>query len=286
MSIQNLKENLPEWFERYEESQFEVYSKKYEDIMEMTRKDGILEVRMHTGDGPLQYVWKVHEAWGQAWRDIGGDHENQVIIVTGTGDKWLVGDPAAWNVPLIKWPADAKLKMRMESQKLMENFIFGIDVPVIAAVNGPGVHVEFGALCDITLVTEDVDFWDPHYLAGVVPGDGMGLVLQRTIGIKRASYYAMTGKKIDGKTAVDLGLANECLPREKLLERAWELARFIMDRPRATRYLSHSILMRPWKKALVEDQVMHGTSITLGLCMDDVGPLDRLKELKKQGRLG
>lgn len=280
-----VKENLPEWFERFEESQFEVYSKKYQHIMKMTRKNGILEVKMHTDGGPLKYVWSVHEAWGQAWREIGSDHENQVIIVTGSGDKWLEGDPEAWKVPLIRWPADAKLKMRMESQKLMENFVFGIDVPVIAAVNGPGVHVEFSALADITLVTEDVDFWDPHFLAGVVPGDGMGLVLQRTIGIKRAAYYAMTGKRLDGKTAVELGLANEVVPRETILDRAWELAEFIMDRPRAARYLTHSVLMRPWKQALVEDQVMHGTSITLGLCMDEAGQLERLKELKRQGRI-
>ncbi|MCU6792510.1 enoyl-CoA hydratase/isomerase family protein [Paenibacillus sp. WQ 127069] len=279
------KENLPEWFQRYEPSNFGEYSEKYKDIMLMTRKNGILEVKMHTDGGPLKYVWSVHEAWGKAWREIGADHENEVIIVTGSGDKWLVGDPDAWKVPLIQWSADAKLKMRMESQKLMENFVFGIDVPVIAAVNGPGVHVEFSALADITLVTEDVDFWDPHFLAGVVPGDGMGLVLQKTIGIKRAAYYAITGKRLDGKTAVELGLANEVVPREKILDRAWELAEYMMDRPRAARALTHGVLMRPWKQALVDDQVMHGNSITLGLCMDEVGPLERLKELKQQGRI-
>lgn len=279
------KEILPEWFQRYEPSRFEEYAEKYKDIMLMTRKDGILEVKMHTHGGPLKYVWSVHEAWGKAWREIGADHENEVIIITGSGDKWLDGDPDAWKVPFIQWPSDAKLKMRMESQKLMENFVFGIDVPVIAAVNGPGVHVEFSALADITLVTEDVDFWDPHFLAGVVPGDGMGLVLQRTIGVKRAAYYALTGKRLDGKTAVELGLANEVVAREDILKRAWELAEYMMDRPRATRVLTHGVLMRPWKQALVEDLAMHGNSITLGICLDEVGPLERLKELKQQGRI-
>ena len=279
------KENLPEYFQRFEESQFEKYSKKYEHIMKMTRKNGIIEVKMHTDGGPLKYVWEVHEAWGQAWKDIGSDHANEVIILTGSGDKWLVGDPDVWKIPMIKWPADAKLKMRMESQKLMENFVYGIDVPVIAAINGPGVHVEFGALADITLVAPDVDFWDPHFLGGVVPGDGMGLVLQRTIGIKRAAYYCYTGKRLDGQTAVELGLANECLPREELLTRAWELAEFMMDRPRATRVFTHSVLMRPWKQALAEDLTMHGAHITLGNCLDEVGPYERIQEMKRQGRV-
>ncbi len=278
-------ENLPEYFQRFETSRFEEYSEKYKDIMKMTRRNGILEVRMHTDGGPLKYVWKVHEAWGRAWRDIGGDQENEVIILTGSGDKWLVGDPDVWKIPFVQWPSDAKLKMRMESQRLLENLVFGIDVPVIAVINGPGVHVEIGILCDITLVAEDVDFWDPHFSAGAVPGDGMGLALQRILGVKRAAYYAYTGKKIDGKTAVELGLANEVLPRERLLERAWELAEFMMERPRAARVLTHGVLMRPWKQALVEDQAMHGVSISFGNCLDEVGPYARLQEMKRQGRL-
>ena len=279
------KENLPDFFKRFEESQFEEYSKKYAHIMKMTRKNGILEAKMHTDGGPLKYVWEVHEAWGRAWKDIGADHENEVVILTGSGDKWLVGDPSVWKIPLRQWPPDAILKMRKESQKLMENLVYGIDVPVIAAVNGPGVHLEFAAMCDLTLVTEDVDFWDPHFMGGVPPGDGMGLVLQRLTGTKRAAYYALTGQRIDGNMAVELGLANEVVPREKLLERAWELAEMIMDRPRAARVMTKAILNRPWKQALVDDMEMHGVSLTFALCLDEEGPLKRIEEMKRQGRI-
>lgn len=280
-----VKENLPEFFKRYGESQFGTYSEKYAHFMKMTRRDGIIEVKMHTDGGPLQYVWDIHEAWGQAWKDIGSDHENQVIILTGSGDKWLVGDPDAWKVPFAQWPGDAKLKMRMDSQKLLENIVWGIDVPIIAAVNGPGVHIEFAMLCDITLVTEDVNFWDPHFLAGTAPGDGLALVLQRLLGTKRAAYYAYTGEKIDGRTAVELGLANQCLPREKLLDRAWELAKMMMARPRGTRYMTHTILQRPWKQALTDDQTMHITSQDFSQSMDEVGVYARLQEMKKQGTI-
>ena len=279
------KENLPEYFKRHEESRFEEYKEKYKDIMRMVRKDGILEVTCHTDGGPLKYDWRVHELWGMAWKDIGEDPENEVIILTGAGDKWMVGDPSIWKVPFRQWPPDAVLKMRMESQKLMENLVFGIDVPVIAAVNGPGVHVEFAIACDITLVTEDVNFWDPHFLGATSPGDGMGLALQKTMGIKRAAYYCYTGNKLDGKTAVELGIANECLPREKLLERAWELAEFMVARPRPIRSVTHAILMRPWKQALVEDQAMHGYAMSFGLLLNEKGQLEWLEEMKRLGKI-
>ena len=45
---QNNSENLSSWFGRIEPSQFEVYADKYKDIMSMTRRNGIIEVRMHT----------------------------------------------------------------------------------------------------------------------------------------------------------------------------------------------------------------------------------------------
>jgi enoyl-CoA hydratase/carnithine racemase len=183
-------EKLSDWFGRIEPSQFDVYSEKYKEIMLMTRRNGILEVRMHTDGGPLKFSWKVHSMWSQAWIDIGRDPENEVLILTGTGDRWLDANPEVWKKLFREWTADDKLKMYHESLRLLENLIFCIDIPTIAAINGPGTHCEIGTLCDITICTEDADFFDPHFLGGTPPGDGMALTLQRTIGIKRAAYYA------------------------------------------------------------------------------------------------
>ena len=275
-----MSEKLSSWFERTEPSQFEVYAEKYKDIMLMTRKNGILEVRLHTDDGPLKFSWQAHSTWSQAWIDIGRDPENEVMILTGTGDRWLDANPEVWKKLFREWTQDDKLKMYHESLRLLENLIFCIDIPTIAAINGPGTHCEIGTLCDITLCTEDTDFFDPHFLGGTPPGDGMALTLQRTIGIKRAAYYAYTGAKLDGKTAMELGIVNEVLPREKLLARAWELAEMMMERSRGARMLTHSILSRPWKQALVQDQGFHLTHQMYDMANDEEGPLARLMKIR------
>lgn len=277
-----MSEKLSDWFERIEDSQFEVYSEKYKDIMMMTRRNGILEVKMHTNGGPVQFSWHLHSAWSQAWIDIGRDPENEVLILTGSGDRWLDGNPEVWKKLFREWTPDDKLKMYHESLRLLENLIFSIDIPTIAAINGPGTHCEIGTLCDITLCTEDTDFFDPHFLGGTPPGDGMALTLQKIMGIKRAAYYAYTGQKIDGKTAVELGIANEVLPRERLLPRAWELAEMMMERSRSTRMLTHSILSRPWKQALVQDQGFHLVHQMYDMANDEEGPLKRLMKLRER----
>jgi enoyl-CoA hydratase/carnithine racemase len=274
-----MPEILSEWDERIEPSQFEVYSQKYKDFFIMTRRDGIIELRMHTDGGPFRHSWKAHNAWNQAWLEVGRDPENEVMILTGTGDWWHQG-PVDINkhnpAPFADWSLDSQIKMYYDIFKLLENLIFCVDIPTIGAINGPGTHCEMATLCDITLCTEDADFFEPHFMVGTPPGDGMALTLQRTIGIKRASYYAYTGQKIDGRMALQLGIVNEVLPRDKLLSRAWELAEMIMQQPRLARRMTHAILSQPWKRALVEDMGFHCAHQNFAIALDKEGSVARL----------
>lgn len=254
-----MPETLSPWDGRVGPPEFEVYSEKYKDYFVMTRRDGIIEVRLHTDGGPFQHSWTGHNAWNQVWQEVGRDPENEVLIITGTGDRWHTGSADLWNAPFKEWSTDSQIKMYYDMIKLLESLIFCVDIPTIGAINGPGTHCEIATVCDISLCTDDADFFDPHFLMGAAPGDGMALTLQQTIGIKRASYCAYTGQRIDGPTALELGLVNEVLPRERLLARAWELAEMIMQRPRITRRMTHAILSRPWKRALADDIGFHVT---------------------------
>ncbi|NSB63123.1 enoyl-CoA hydratase/carnithine racemase [Clostridium beijerinckii] len=85
---------------------------------------------------------------------------------------------------------------------------------------------------------------------------------------------------INAQEALNLGMVSEVLPREKLLPRAWELAEMIMQAPRSARHLTHSILSRPWKKALVSDQGFQLTRQLYDMSIDEEGVLERLVKIK------
>ena len=63
--------------------------------------------------------------------------------------------------------------------------------------------------------------------------------------------------KIDAKTALEWGLVNEIVEHEQLIPRAYEIARHIMKTSRAVRRLTHELVMRPWKRALQDDERVH-----------------------------
>ena len=108
-------------------------------------------------------------------------------------------------------------------------------------------------------------FQDGHFLIGFVPGDGQLLSFQELIGVKRSSYALYTGQKIDARTALEWGLVNEVVPKDRLMERARELAATIMRQPRATRCMTHHLLSRPWKQRLINDFQAHITHEGFGV---------------------
>ena len=167
---------------------FDSYRDKYENVR-MKREDGILEVALHSGGGPLVFNGYVHEALMRAFRDIGDDRENHVVILTGTGDEFctrITPDGFDFFTPT------GYDKILREGTKILEN-ILDIQVPMIAAINGPvTVHSEYALLCDIVIATEDASFSDaPHPAFGIVPGDGVHIVWPEVIGEIRGRYFLL-----------------------------------------------------------------------------------------------
>ena len=246
---------------------FEDYREKYATYFKLERRNGILQVQMHTQGGPVMYGLPIHNAWSQLWLDIGNDPENEVLIFSGTGDKWIAGfDPEFAAHSLDDMPADAFYdQIYSDATKLLEAFIFNIDIPTIACINGSGLHTEFALLCDITLCAEHAELFDPHFQFNLVPGDGQGLTFQELMGPKRAAYFLYTSEKITAQLAKEIGLVNEVLPLDRLLPRAWEIAEKIMQKPRPVRRLTSAVLRRQWKRRLVQDLGFHIAHELLGM---------------------
>src|SRR5262249_10568648 len=183
----------------------------------------------------------------QAFRDIGSDPDNKVVIMTGTGE--VFSGPRATPDRKLRRTASAWDKTYWEGKHLLMNLL-NIEVPMISAINGPAWrHSEIPLLCDIVLAAETAQFQDSaHFASDVVPGDGMHIVYPLLLGMNRGRYFLLTGQPLDAAAALRPGLVAEVLPPDKLLARAWDLAEGLTRKPtlllRYTRLLFTEYLRR------------------------------------------
>ncbi len=247
---------------------FDQYSDKYQTV-KMDRRDGILQITLHTNGGPLQWGGLPHEELPQVFRDICSDRENRVVIMTGTGNSFSGPRGSAQGRPRrtpLEWD-----KTYWEGKHLLMNLL-DIEVPMISAINGPALrHSELPLLCDIVLASQDTVFQDSgHFMSGLIPGDGMHVVYPMLLGMNRGRYFLLTGQSLDARKALELGLVAEVLPREQLLPRAWELAEQLAQQPPLVLRYSRVLLTQHIKR-LMHDLLGYGLALEgMGSAQDRV----------------
>lgn len=244
--------------------QLDTYVDRYPNIR-LERTDGILTMTLHTDGGPLVFDGRVHEDFGPCFTDIGSDPENDILIITGAGDGFIVPPPP---MPEFQMTASYWAKIFAEGTRLLGRLL-DLEIPVIGAVNGRAtLHAEIALLSDVVICSDDAVFADHgHFPNGFVPGDGVHFIWPLLLGLNRARYFLTTGQVIDAREAHHLGLVGEVVSRDQLLPRAHELARQIQRRPPLTRRYTRLALTHEIKLA-----VQRG--LGYGLAMEGLAAID------------
>jgi enoyl-CoA hydratase/carnithine racemase len=205
---------------------------------------GVLTLRFHTEGGPATFTGQTHSDLPRALYQIEEDRHNKVLILTGTGDRFMTAidghslddptKPAAWD------------KTTAEGRRIMQRLV-DLEMPILAAVNGPAsVHSEYALLADIVIAADTTVFSDfPHLTFGLVPGGGIFLAWEEAIGLNRARYLTLTQGSFTAEQAERWGAVAEVLPLDQVLPRAQELAESLAARPQLlTRYMALTIRQR------------------------------------------
>ena len=254
-------------------SSFATYATKYQH-MKMERRNGILQLTLHSDDQTLRWGGGPHAELGPAFRDISADPETQAIILTGTGSAFIEeidANTVGQRLPKSQMSPRVWDGIYWDAKQLLMNLL-DIEVPMIAAVNGPvNIHAELAVLCDIVLAAEHATFQDaPHFPNGLVPGDGVHVVWPLVLGINRGRYFLLTGQKLSAQDALQLGVVSEVLPADHLVARAWELAEQIVKQPPLTLRYARVVFTQRIKQLLL-DNLGYGLALQ-GLAANEYWP--------------
>ena len=134
------------------------------------------------------------------------------------------------------------------------------ELPIVTAENGAaaGVGCSIALLGDIVVAAESAYFLQAFRRIGLVPDGGSTYILPRLIGKARAMEMALLGDKIPGKTALDWGLVNRCVPDADLMSTAMTIARELAQGPMALsmiRQLIWTSLDQTWLEQLHEERL-------------------------------
>ncbi|AGK61187.1 short chain enoyl-CoA hydratase [Archaeoglobus sulfaticallidus PM70-1] len=156
------------------------------------------------------------------------ENRARVLIITGSGKAFAAG--ADIGELSKRNPLDC-----IESAKLGTRLFTKIeemDIPSIAAINGYalGGGCELAMACDIRVASKKAKFGQPEINIGIIPGAGGTQRLPRLVGVGMAKKLVLTGEIISAEEAYRIGLVDELVDEDKLMDRAMEIARRICEK--------------------------------------------------------
>lgn len=172
-----------------------------------------------------------------ALQRLEGDPTARVAILTGAGKAFSSGG----NIHAMK-PGGGGLNAGLPARtrgnykrgiQLLPLAFAALEVPVIAAVNGPaiGAGLDLACMCDLRIAGESAKFAESFVKLGIIPGDGGAWLLQRAVGFAKAAELSLTGDTIDAAEALACGLVSRVVPDDQLLDAARALAAKIAANP-------------------------------------------------------
>ncbi|MDJ0787014.1 MAG: enoyl-CoA hydratase-related protein [Myxococcota bacterium] len=213
--------------------------------------------RMNAISGPLL------SGLSHALVDADRDPDVRTIVLTGAGRAFCAGlDVAEQAKPKSEREAigsAADLDLRDAPPVVLHN----VDKPVICALNGgaAGYGMDLALGCDLRIASEQAKLAPAFTKRGVLPESGGTWILPRLIGWSKAAEIMFTGRTLDAKQSLDLGLVSQVVPHAELLESAVGLAREIASNAPMAVQATKRMMRAAWNEPF--DQHVHHVFLQL-----------------------
>lgn len=180
---------------------------------------------------------------------VEGDAGIRALIITGSGGSFCAGgDVKGMHERLANPDPDvnspAATRRRLQTAQAWLDRLRGLEIPVIAAVDGPafGAGFSLALMADFVLASTRAAFCMSFLKVGAVPDFGAFHTLPRLVGLARAKELMLTARRLEAREAADWGLVLAVHDAERLLPEAHRMARRFLTAPPEALGLAKSLL--------------------------------------------
>jgi enoyl-CoA hydratase len=189
----------------------------------------------------------------KAWRDFGEDDDLWLAVITGVNQCFMAGADLKTYIPQITNLATEigkgevteidGCRLRDGTDAVLRNS--KLYKPIIAAVDGPCVAggMEMLGGIDIRIATPNARFGVMEPKQGLFAGGGTTVRLPQQVGFAAAMEFLLTAEPLPAERALELGLLNEIVAPDELMDRAlWWAGRILANGPLAIRATKESVI--------------------------------------------
>ncbi|MBN6051461.1 enoyl-CoA hydratase/isomerase family protein [Nonomuraea sp. RK-328] len=199
--------------------------------------DGVVLLTLNRPDRRNAMTDGMTEQWRAVMAGLARDQDVRCVVVTGAGSAFSAGGDLSWLGERNVEPVP-RLRGRMLEFYRSWLSIAALEVPTIAAVNGPavGAGLCLALACDLVYAADDARLLAPFTSLGLHPGMAATYLLPARAGVGLAREMLLTGRAISGREAEIKGLVNRSFPRADLMTEVSAVAgEIIRNAPVATR---------------------------------------------------
>ena len=192
-----------------------------EDLVLTEVKDGVALVTLNRPDRMNAWTKQLEAAYFDRLDLLDDDPETRAIVLTGAGRGFCPGMDMEALSKSSQGPGGTYVMPRPMSHPLT------VRKPMIAAINGPcaGIGLVQSLFCDVRFAAEGIKIATAFTPRGLPAEFGAGWVLERLIGLGHASDLLLSGRAIRSDEALEMGLVNRVVPKDRLLDEALDYAR-------------------------------------------------------------
>jgi enoyl-CoA hydratase/carnithine racemase len=192
----------------------------------------IATIRLNRPRRKNAFTLEMIERWVDALMAAEQDPNVRVVVLTGAGGSFCSGVDLSVLDNVEPTPLGAKDLLTKHVHRVA-HAAEALSKPYLCAVAGDafGAGMDMALLADIRLASESARFSQAYIRVGLVPGDGGCYLLPRIVGMAKALQLMWTGKIVDAREALSLGLVSSVYPDDELDDAIFALASEIAHQP-------------------------------------------------------